>query len=61
MKVNYSFIYKRYLGPELRIIHGDELMLIKSSGIEQEAMEGHVTKIPDSAFAFSDALVIDVT
>lgn len=41
----------KLLGPELRIIHGDELILIKSRGTEVESMTGHVTKIPDSEFS----------
>ncbi|CDS42690.1 regulator of nonsense transcripts 1 [Echinococcus multilocularis] len=44
-------------GPELRIIHGDELILIKSRGLEEEAMEGHVTKIPDN---FSDEVALEM-
>lgn len=36
----------------MRIIHGDELILIKSRGLEEETMEGHVTKIPDSEFSY---------
>ncbi|VDK35263.1 unnamed protein product [Taenia asiatica] len=44
-------------GPELRIIHGDELILIKSRGLEEETMEGHVTKIPDN---FSDEVALEM-